>query len=261
MWYILFENDKFIVVEIVERRYFRRNGGLMKNVRSRVTRTIVAVVLAVSMVFAVAQPVDVAAAKPYMKNLKVSWDLENDKEVTYKTIVAGVGNRVKSTKITNYEIADAAKSGYKKVTFTVTFKNEWKPSKNEVHECVYSSYIQGTGYMGYDGWYAIVDYNTGIDLEEENDFDVTVKTGKWKKFNKKNYKDKDGCGVRLYDEKVKVTVTYPEDYDGLCIGVGGKYQLNESKADIAFWNGKKPFGKTSYSKNGKKSIHFMRVTE
>jgi hypothetical protein len=59
-----------------------------------------------------------------------------------------------------------------------------------------------------------------------------------------------------------VKVTYPKDYRGLCIGIGGSTALQDTANDTKFWNGKAAFGKTSYySKKDKSVAHFMRVTK
>lgn len=61
---------------------------------------------------------------------------------------------------------------------------------------------------------------------------------------------------------MKVKVTYPKDYKGLCIGIGGSAALQNTANDTKFWKGKAAFGKTSYySKKDKSVAHFMRVTK
>lgn len=63
-------------------------------------------------------------------------------------------------------------------------------------------------------------------------------------------------------EKHITTITYPEDYDGLCVGIGGCLKAKESKADKAYWRGRKPFGKaTRYYSKKKTNFHFMRITK
>ena len=63
-------------------------------------------------------------------------------------------------------------------------------------------------------------------------------------------------------EKHITTITYPEDYDGVWVGIGGCLKAKESKADKAYWRGRKPFGKaTRYYSKKKTNFHFMRITK
>ena len=55
-------------------------------------------------------------------------------------------------------------------------------------------------------------------------------------------------------------MTYPSNYKGLCIGLGGVTKLSETSKDKKFNKGKVSFNKTSlYSKKDKSIAHFMRV--
>lgn len=201
-----------------------------------------------------------AAKKPYMKKLKLKWDLKSNKNVKFTQPIAAIGNKKYTAKITKYKITDAKKKGYKKLTFVYTSKRNWKPSKNQVHKIANSSFAKKNASVGSGQYYTLVDYDTGANLEMENDYNVTVKSGEWKHKKYKKYSDDDKCWINLWTtSSVKVTVTYPEDYKGLCIGIGGAALLEESKADTAYWNGEKVFGQTSYYKKGKKNSHFMRV--
>ena len=56
-----------------------------------------------------------------------------------------------------------------------------------------------------------------------------------------------------------MTVTYPEDYKDLCVGVGGYNQIKETKADKKLGKKGYPFGKSSFYKKGKTNSHWMRI--
>lgn len=202
-----------------------------------------------------------AAGKAYMKGLKVNWGLKKNKACSVTGTYVVIGKKGWTFKIKNYKVSNASKKGYKKLTYTVVCtRQNWSISPSEVHKIVNSSYSKRTGKIGSGFTCAVVDYDTGLDLEEKNNFNVTVKNSEWKNSNTKIYKDSDGCSASIQSTgKCKVTITYPKEYDGLCIAVMGCNQLNDSKADNAFWKGKKAFGATSYYKKGKKNSHWMRV--
>lgn len=116
------------------------------------------------------------------------------------------------------------------------------------------------GTFGGGFYYTVVDYKTGKSLEGDNDKDVTVTDNGWKhlKYNKK--KGTDGAWISFASKTtVKVKIIYPEDYKGLCIGVGG-YTTVDTNVD-SYWAGNKKFSKTTklYSKKDKSYAHFKRV--
>lgn len=194
---------------------------------------------------------------PYMQTLKkAKFDLKKNKKVTYYSYYKGIGNRKESAKITGYKIMDAEKEGYKKLKFSITFKPEFKLSKSEVDKRLKDSAHNPSHVV-----YTVLDYNTGISLERPNDKGVDVKCS-WKQTKKNKYY---GSGSRYYwiaTMKAQVTITYPEDYDGLCVGIGGCLKAKESKADKAYWKGRKPFGEaTRYYSKKKTNFHFMRITK
>lgn len=138
-------------------------------------------------------------------------------------------------------------------------------SRKLVHKMANSSHYKsvepGYGAGGYI-WYDVIDYKTGKSLKAENDLGVKVKfsnvtgVGTWYR-----YEDNDGCYVVMKDKvKVKCTITYPKDYTGLCIEVGGHASLKQTSADRKYQAGKTTFGKTTYySKKDNMVAHFMRV--
>lgn len=224
----------------------------MKSTMKRVKAVVLVCALFMGLLYAPGQMNSVeAASKAYMKKLQVKWDVKNNKSITTQTIYGGIVKKNLTAKISKLKVTKAKKEGYKKLTCTFTVKYP-KLAASEVHK------IAAKGVFGAGYYYAIVDYDTGYSLETKNQFGVTVKA-KDKLDKKKTYRDKDGCWVYSHDVTTKLTITYPEDYKGLCIGFGGYSTLNEKKADQKFWKGKKPFGTTSYYTKNKKNNHFMRV--
>lgn len=224
----------------------------MKSTMKRVKAVVLVCALFMGLLYAPGQMNSVeAASKAYMKKLQVKWDVKNNKSVTTTTFYSGgVGKKNVTAKISKLKVTKANKEGYKKLTCTLTV-NFPKLTASEVHK------IAAKGVVGADFYYAIVDYDTGYSLETKNKFGVTVKAKN--KPKAKTYRDKHGCWVTMNDATIKLTITYPEDYKGVCIGFGGYSTLNEKKADQKFWKGKKPYGTTTYYTKNKKNNHFMRV--
>ena len=193
-----------------------------------------------------------------MKTVNVKWDLKNNKTVTYKSIYAGIGLKKQKAKISNLKIKNSkTKAGYKECTFTIKFTRKWNMKDNEIHKIVSSA----KDTMGGVCVFNIVDYNTGKTLLVDNKHDVTVEfVNGWTPSKTTTYTDSDGCWVKLHNTSVKLKITYPKDYKGLCIGVGGFTKLKATKNDEKFNNGLISFAKTSYySKKDKSVAHFMRV--
>ena len=209
-----------------------------------------------------------AAEKPYMKTLKLKWDLKKNKTVKSKEKFAAVGNKAAKITVKNYKVSKLA-NGRKKASFTLVYTQGFKPSKSQVHKMANAGYVGSDFKGGYS--YALVDYETGKDLEGDDntmadELGVKIKSSKWKYTKGKKMKDKDGCWVQISPKvTVKVVVTYPADYKGLCLGVWANNFLendlsyNSYLANERFWNCEKPFGKTTYYKKGKTNSHWMRI--
>lgn len=206
-----------------------------------------------------------AASQPYMEKLNVSWGLKKNKTVKFKLKYAGIKKlQTMTAKLTNYKITKAKKKGYKKLTFVLTIKTSFKPTKSQVHSMANSSYCKNTGSIRGGMSIFAVDYKTGTNVENNKKFGITLKeieTGVSKKFKK--YTDNDDCYVTWpYWQSVKITIVYPQDYTDLCIGVGGSTTLYNTKNTNKFNDRKAKYGKTQYySKKNKDTVHFMRVTE
>jgi hypothetical protein len=90
-----------------------------------------------------------AASTAKMKKVNVSWDLKNNKTVTVHTKYAGIsGFTNKTVKISNYKVTNSKKKGYKQATFTLTYKNTFKPTSAQAHKICHSTYAQETGNIG-----------------------------------------------------------------------------------------------------------------
>lgn len=225
----------------------------MKKTLKKMVCASMAAVLALGLTVspAMADEAHAATKKPYMKTLKLKWDLKKNKTVKITEPWAGIGKKPATMTIKNMKISKAKKAGYKKLTFTVVCKRTWTPTKGEVHKLV----NKANGSFGSGMYVATLDYKTGLDCE-----DVTMKLGEWKWSNYKTVTDSHGCWFRVpRTAKVKVTVTYPEDYKDLCVGVGGLNQIKETKADKKLGKKGYPFGKSSLYKKGKTNSHWMRI--
>ncbi|WP_217952671.1 hypothetical protein [Adlercreutzia caecimuris] len=209
-----------------------------------------------------------AAEKPYMKTLKLKWDLKKNKAVKSKEKIKYVGTKTVKVTVKNLKTT-TLKNGKKKTTFTLVYtrdKRNFKPSKKQIHKIVNSRYESWAGGFAY----ALVDYETGIDLEKDaaaaKELGVKVKATDVKWAKAKKHKDQHGCWASLSTKgTAKVTVTYPAEYKGLCLGVWANNYIaedlsyNSTLANERFWNGEKPFGKTTYYKKGKTNSHWMRI--
>lgn len=213
-----------------------------------------------------------AAEKPYMKTLKLKWDLKKNKTVKSKEAYAGIG--AKSLKITvkNYKTT-TLKNGKKKTTFTIVYNRTFKPTKKQVHKIVQNAYYGDEGFTGGFG-FAVVDIKTGKELGKKSKLakQLGIKvTSKEKMSNKKTVEDSDGCYFWYYGKTTyKVTVTYPKGYKDLALGVwGNNYRWPAEweseaisrlvKAENKFRAGESAFGATRYYKKGKTNSHWMRI--
>lgn len=203
-----------------------------------------------------------AATTPYMKKIGVKFDLKKNKTVTSKEKVVGIGSKNLKITVKNYKTVTLA-NGKKKTTFTVVYNRSFIPTKKQVHK------MNGSYKVAYWGgfWVDIVDYATGLSADKSiaNELGVTVKLSKWKYSKYKKIKDSDGCWVNYpLRAQVKVSVAYPSDYKGLCLGVGANNYLFQEGSSIdkitqAHFEGKRPFGKTYMYKKGKTNSHWMRI--
>ncbi len=230
----------------------------------KIQKKCLVLLLACILVFQAA-PVQAQTQKPYMKRMNLSWDLKPGKKVTFQTYWAGIGYKDGLVTLKDYKITDAEQDGYKKLTFTVVFEEDqagFRPK--EVHKLLESDIWEK--YEDTGGYYnvTLVDYTTGRCLENmSNNRDVTAEISDAVQTGEKEYKDSDGCSLTCYKKTTwKAAVTYPENYQGLCIVAGG---ANKNVFDSAFdydgyYAGDVKFGKSVfYSMLNKKVAHAIRV--
>ena len=222
-------------------------------------KKIVTIILAIVLIISFAPMQTQAASKNYMGRLNVSWDLKNNKMVTFKTNFAGIGMKELKAKITNYKITDAQKSGYKELTYVVQFELGKKFKPKEIHKICKSKYFKKNGSVAGFLNTHVIDYDTGKSLLTENPYDITY-SFKWTTLKTRKEKDNDGCLLYTSRQQVSHAIIYPKSYKRLCIGLGGSTGLTMKKNDTLFKNGKAAFGQTSFfSKKDKSIAHFMRV--
>ncbi len=234
-----------------------------------VIKKLVAGVLSASMIFAGAVVINSnnmatveAASKSAIKNLNISWDIKPDKTVPIYTKVYGM-DKLQKQKGTITNFRRSSKNGTTTVKFRAVIERDyWNISSDQVIK-MNNDDIFGGGY-----YFAIVDYKTGENLEYDgNKYGVKVTGNGWKIDESKGQNYYYGYDAttdytvwfdkRLYAD---VKITYPSDYDDLCIAVGGNTDAIVTDNDNAFWEGKKTFKDTTYySDSNKKVAHFMRL--
>jgi hypothetical protein len=237
----------------------------------RICKALIALVMVLGMVFAQ------APTTAYAKSLKASGVkfTKKNKTVKSKMWYGGVGKQKMTYKLSGLKIKDAKKKGYKQATFTLTYKLKWKPNDDQVFALKDSRTDEGIPYGGL--WAFIVDYRTGDNLEcpaLAKKHGVTVKTGEWKRTSKDfagskisgggsggiGYGAVQATSVNLYTKwKIKITVTYPKGYDGLCIGMGTGQKKYNGKQMAKWNNGKVKYAKCWWNKNNKATTRFVRI--
>lgn len=236
----------------------------MRPLAKKVTVAVMATVLAAGLCVspALADEAHAAAKKPYMKTLKVKWDLKKGKKVKITSKWAGAGKQQATAVVKNLKTTKTKKAGYKKTTVTIEFYQTFKPTKKQVHKMVNNSFFNKYGHFGNTFTYALVDYNSGKNIEVDETKGVTVKRSDWKYSKSKTYRDNDGCWAYFPPKyTIKLAITYPKSYKGLCLGVAGcnKTVSETPKTDERFWYGKTSFGKSTYYTTGKTNSHWMRI--
>lgn len=199
----------------------------------------------------------------YMTKLGVTKGIKVGKAYKFETNTVIVGKSSGTWTLNKIKVSNASKKGYKKLTVTVTWKNNFSPTQNQVDQLwEYTQNYNNTFYPGCH-MYAVVDKYTGVDLENNEvgkKYDVIV-TAKDEKDRKKLYcSNRDQWLDHIKKWKVKITVIFPEKYDGLCIGFGTNNRKNITTADNKFFEGEKKFEKTSYWKSGKKYTRWLDIS-
>ena len=225
------------------------------------------------------------------KNLEqrgVNFDLVNGKSYTVKSYLKGYGNVVHNVKLSGLKVT-SADSGYKKATFTVTFKLKKKLTKaqgQKVLKAFKKTYYAQGGASGNERsvvwtyWmrgalsFWLVDYETGKSLEDPDNAAGIKKAVKTSYAKARKYETSDGSWsmTQLGVIKAKVTVTFPEDFENLCVCIGGDTwpRIKRTKNDENFegryfkYVGDKAhtarWWQTSYFKKANDNFHFMRLS-
>ena len=197
--------------------------------------------------------VPVLAETADMEKANVSWDLVPDKPVTIYTRFVGLEKYIPvEFVITDFEHIKAMK-GKNKLSFHITFTNNFVPTDEEIQ-------IAGLHCSGCYLGYCVNDYTSGLNVEEKNKYDVTVKVSEEVR-DKVEYKADDGTKLSFIKKLVyQLTIEYPESYDGLCIGATGRTEASDWEPESEYWEGKLPFSKTVYySLTNSDLTHFMRI--
>lgn len=229
---------------------------MAKCIGKRITVVLVMTVLFISL--GLNAPVH-AESNADMAKAKVKWDLKNNKKLKFKTKWYALGVKQHTVKMTNFKISDANEEGYKECTFKLTFnRNIRRPSKKQVFKM--ADCMDKNGTFGGGFYFTVVDYNTGLSLEGDNDKDVTVSSSDWKYSKWKKFTGTRGSWIKIAKKStVSVKIVYPDTYEDLAIGVGGYTSIKGAPG--TYWEGKKKFSKVKalQSKKYKKYTHFMRI--
>lgn len=195
-----------------------------------------------------------------MKKLNIKFDLKKGKWVTIQTNYIGDVWLKRRVKMKSYKIQSAKKAGYRKVSCEIFVEHE-KPSKaqldkiaaahKKVNDQQPGDYVSPIGYAT-AAW--VYDYNTGYEVEncDEDDGLVSkVKINKRKWINGKKYYYKTSSGEKwvFSDTTLKLTVTYPDEYNGLSIGISGNHNCYAYYVPLL-----------EEFPNNKSNMHFFRVT-
>ena len=200
-----------------------------------------------------------------MKSRGVLFDLKPGKPMTYY-IYGKVVGKIKYTATVSKPKITSKKAGYKTATFTIThrLKNNLTKKQQRAIFKAYRKYKVASNIFG-NSWNHFLDFNTGMSAEVAgNDNDVTWKKLSNKLTHTKTYRAADGAW--FYAPKkwtAKYSITYPADYKGLCIGIGGDTMPYNSRsaADRKYDSLESiSYFKTSHFKKGLKNNHFMRVS-
>ena len=234
----------------------------------------------------IAQAVSTQAAKN-LKQRGVKFDLVNGKTYTVKSYLGGYGNFEYSAKLSGLKVTSAY-PGYKKATFTVTFKPKkalTEAQGQKVLKAFKKTYYYQGGASGnkrevvWSHWmrgnlsFWLVDYKTGRSLASPDNAAGVKTEFKSSYGDERKYETSDGSWsfTNVGFIKVEVTVTFPEDYKDLCVGVGGEtqprimrtkadegfagayFKYDASEAPVASW------WQTSNFKKANDNFHFMRI--
>ncbi|MCM1157591.1 MAG: hypothetical protein NC300_02770 [Bacteroidales bacterium] len=212
---------------------------------------------AVSHAAAVDETASGKEAAPVMKSRNLSWDLKKNKAVRFSTdnVMYNKSKRKyysskKTGTVTMKNFKKVSKGDNYKVTFTLVYKLPANFSRKEVNGVANAGDVGdvfGTWYF-----YGAYDYQTGEGLlNKQNSCNVKVKPGKWKHSAKETFYGTNGAWYSRYkNSSIKLTITYPKSYKGLCILAGGYRKCDSLNGGIVF---------TEKTKKDKQYFHAMRL--
>ena len=209
------------------------------------------------------------------------------KTYTVKSYLGGYGNFEYSAKLSGLKVTSAY-PGYKKATFTVTFKPKkalTEAQGQKVLKAFKRAYYYQGGASGnerevvWSYWmrgalsFWLVDYKTGRLLVGSDNAAGIERDTKVSYDTAREYATRDGkwSMTQFRYIKMRETVTFPEDYEGMCVGIGGETQprIMRTKRDENFegryfkYVGAKMhtarWWQTSYFKKANDNFHFMRI--
>lgn len=228
--------------------------------------------------------VNLASKKAYCAKLKLNNNLKLNKTKTFEKTGIYQENTFFPTKVKS------------KIKYTVSCKKKlsgknYKVTYNVKYNFTDNPKINTTSKQPYDDWnwgftqpfpiYTVFDYQTGLSLENKNKKNVTIKDSDWKfkyypkqyyKYSdeimqdNKDYKEKD-LWLRNYKTiNYSFTITYPKNYKDVVVGIGFVNTLDypsdypDWNNDSKYFSGKKiTYDKTTYYKNGKNTMSYMRL--
>ncbi|MBR1628406.1 MAG: hypothetical protein IJ679_03950 [Lachnospiraceae bacterium] len=214
-------------------------------------------VLTLFAVFFAAMPLTGQAANSYMQKTGVKWGIRAGKSYTFPAYYNGISaTKPIEWTISRPRISKPNKNGYRRMIFTMNMVNLSDFTQEET-DIICQQEEFGGGYA----WF-LVDENTGKSLEAKNKFGVSCRVKVLDQRAIDGYLNSDES-ITFYPErrfKARVTLTYPEDYEGLCLGVGTyKHMTSFSSSDAKFFNGKIPLNKSTMFKKSKNCLRFTNL--
>lgn len=233
--------------------------ALVSRKHSLITKLLAALVVAVALL---ATPLGTSHA--YAKSLKASGAKFTTVGKVNKTKIwyAGAGLQNCTCSIKSIKVKNAKKAGYKTATVVFEVKEKWNPNNRQIMKM--TNYLDSDGSLDEgDNWAFIVDGKTGRNLEVESvaaKYDVTLRTNGWRFSNYWKHTATDGSWVELpKTARIKYTITYPKNYNNLCVGIGVGQKRYSYSAMSKFEDGRVSYTKSWWAKNNKRSTFFVKV--
>ena len=202
----------------------------------------------------------VQAARNMKSTTGITWGLKVNKKYTYYSYWGGNGMIKQKFRITNWHDEWSGNKGMRRLTFRITYTRKKKPTARKlIKAATYYTVKHPELDTSPRCWYAIVDYDSGISLEDPaNPYGVIV-SNNWRKSSTTTYRTR-GYSISMTNAVVDVQIEYPSSYKGICIGIGGCTSAIRSSSEQLFWDGIYPFWMTDtlHSEKRKKIARFAR---